>query len=331
MRFFRFLKILSVVIRYGLDEFLVGSARASLLITLWRGLFFWRTFSLPRAVRLRLALESLGPIFVKFGQILSTRPDLVPHDIASELSKLQDSVPPFSRDEVMAALTQAYGADYSRVFAQIDLTPIASASVAQVHFATLAEPPAGAPASLQKLAHKPVAVKILRPGIGIIIAKDCALLDVLAEIVENTLADGKRLRPREVVAEFARSVGDELDLIREAANASTLRRNFADGTLLYVPEVYFDYCHKNVMVMERLDAIPVNDLVQLKALNIDIERLATDGVKIFFDDDWIHLRRSNTEPIIRIYAESSSEVTANTLANKIKSDISEFIRAVVSE
>lgn len=282
MRLFRFLKILSVVIRYGLDEFLVGSPRGSIFASIWHGLFFWRKFTQPRAVRLRLALESLGPIFVKFGQILSTRPDLVPHDIATELSKLQDRVPPFAEADVIATLTEAYGANYSAVFEEFDLTPIASASVAQVHFAKLAVPSADAPASLQKLAHKLVAVKILRPGIGAVITKDCALLDTLAEIIENNLRDGKRLRPREVVAEFARSLGDELDLIREASNASTLRRNFADGTLLYVPEVYFDYCHKSVMVMERLDAIPVNDLVQLKALNIDIERLATDGVKIFF-------------------------------------------------
>ena len=285
MRIFRFIKILSVVFRYGLDEFLFGSPGSphnSVFATLWRGLFFWRRFKQPRAVRLRLALESLGPIFIKFGQILSTRPDLVPHDIATELSKLQDQVPPFAQADVIATLTAAYGADYSHVFAEFDLTPIASASVAQVHFAKLAAPPAGAPASLQRLAHKLVAVKILRPGIGKIITKDCALLDVLAELLESTLADGKRLRPREVVAEFARSLVDELDLIREASNASTLRRNFADGTLLYVPEVYFDYCHKSVMVMERLDAIPVNDLAQLNALNIDIKRLATDGVKIFF-------------------------------------------------
>ena len=277
MRALRFLKIISVVYRYGLDEFLAGHERSRVLAVGARALFFWRRYSSPRAVRLREALEELGPIFVKFGQLLSTRPDLVPADIAAGLAALQDAVPPFGADEVVSTLNRVYGNDsgrtYQDTFTNFDLIPIASASIAQVHFATLKS---GCEAG------RDVAVKILRPHIRTTIEKDIGLLYVVAELIERAFDDGKRLRPREVVAEFEKAIFDELDLIREAANASTLRRNFIDGTLLYVPEVYFDYCHKDVMVMERIDAIPVNDIAQLKAANIDIARLASDGVKIFF-------------------------------------------------
>ncbi len=269
MRLFRFLKILSIVIRYGLDEFLPKGFLRALI----GRIFFWRSFAEPRGVRLRQALEALGPIFVKFGQLLSTRPDLVPADIATALSKLQDQVPPFPAADVVATLQRVYGRSYREVFSEFDLTPIASASIAQVHFATLAD---------GKLAGRQVAVKILRPDIRDTIGHDVALLYIVADLVEAMIEDGKRLRPREVVAEFDKTVHDELDLVREASNASTLRRNFADGTLLYVPEVYFDYTWREVMVMERIDAIAVNDIEQLKAHNIDIARLAVDGVKIFF-------------------------------------------------
>ena len=273
MRFFRLLKILAVVVRYGLDEFLPKGLTRLLI----GGVFFWRRFAESRGVRLRKALEELGPIFVKFGQLLSTRPDLVPPDIANELTALQDRVPPFSGEEAIAILNRLYadgiGGGYRDVFSGFDLTPVASASVAQVHFATIGR---GA------LAGRDVAVKILRPGIGETIARDVALLYVLADVVESVFEDGKRLRPREVVAEFDKTLHDELDMVREAANASTLKRNFADGQLLYVPEVYFEYTHREVLVLERMDFIPVNDLAQLKAHGIDVARLAADGVKIFF-------------------------------------------------
>ena len=273
MRLFRLLKILSVVIRFGLDEFLPKGVARSLI----GGVFFWRTFTESRGVRLRKALESLGPIFVKFGQLLSTRPDLVPYDIAHELTALQDRVPPFSSDEVVAILNRVYagsaGDAYHELFSKFDLTPVASASVAQVHFATIGR---------GKLIGREVAVKILRPGIGETIAKDVALLYVVADLVESVYEDGKRLRPRAVVAEFDKTIHDELDMVREAANASALRRNFADGQLLYVPEVYFDYTHREVLVLERMDFLPVNDLLQLKAHGIDVARLAADGVRIFF-------------------------------------------------
>lgn len=269
MRFFRLIKILSVVVRFGLDEFLPKGFLRSLV----GGIFFFRSFTDSRAVRLRLALENLGPTFIKFGQILSTRPDIVPADISEELAHLQDNVPPFSSDDVITTLNRVYGRAYAEVFSSFDLKPVASASIAQVHFAVIAD---------GKLAGREVAVKILRPDILDTIDSDVQLLYVVADIVKLAFKDGTRLRPREVVSEFDKTIHDELDLVREASNASTLRRNFADGTLLYVPEVYFDYTHREVLVLERIDAIPVNDLAQIKAYNIDIARLAADGVKIFF-------------------------------------------------
>lgn len=273
MRLFRLLKIISVVIRFGLDEFLPRGATRTLI----GALFVWRSHQAPRGERLRLALENLGPIFVKFGQLLSTRPDLIPADIALELAKLQDAVPPFAGEQVEATLQRVYqtpeGESWRDVFSDFDLTPIASASIAQVHFATIGS---------GKLAGREVAVKILRPNIETTIAHDVALLYTLADLAAVVLEDGRRLRPREVIAEFDKTIHDELDMVREAANASTLRRNFADGQLLYVPEVYFDYTHRDILVLERIDAIAVNDIAQLKAHNIDLAKLAADGVKIFF-------------------------------------------------
>jgi len=222
----------------------------------------------PRGQRLRLAFESLGPVFVKFGQLLSVRPDLIPADLAIELAKLQDTVPPFPWPEVAATLERAYGRPHGEVFRSFETVPIASASVAQVHFAIL---PDG----------REVAVKILRPGIQSVIAQDVAVLYLLAWFAERK-ADWRRLRPREVVAEFEKIIGDEQDLVREAANASQLRRNFADGRLLIVPEVHWDWCNRDVMVMERIHGIPVNAAQRLREAGIDIPKLARDGVEIFF-------------------------------------------------
>jgi ubiquinone biosynthesis protein len=224
--------------------------------------------SRPRGERLRLALESLGPVFVKFGQLLSVRPDIIPGDVAAELAKLQDTVPPVPWAEISAMLERAYGRPVAQVFRSIDPTPVASASVAQVHFAVL---PDG----------REVAVKVLRPGIRRVIAKDVQLLYGVAGLVGFT-RDGRRLRAREVVAEFEKIIGDELDLLREAANASQLRRNFADRRLLIVPEVYWDWCNRESMVMERIDGIPVNATARLLEAGIDIPKLARDGVEIFF-------------------------------------------------
>ncbi len=268
MRTLRVLRIVHTIGRYGLDEFVPGPGRG-LIRFAFRLLFFWRDPSPLRGERLRRALESLGPIFVKFGQLLSVRRDLIPEDIADELAKLQDNVPPFPSEQVIETLDRAYGKPYSEVFRELNLVPIASASVAQVHFAVL---PDG----------REVAVKILRPGIRDVIGNDMGLLYALAGVVERVFPDGKRLRPREVVAEFEKTIADELDLIREAANASQLRRNFADGRLLIVPEVYWDWCNHDAMVMARIEGIPVNALEELRRHHIDIKRLARDGVEIFF-------------------------------------------------
>ncbi len=269
MRFFRLLKIIFIVLRFGLDEFLLAHERTSWMLRPLNWLLFFRDVSRPRAERLRLALEALGPIFVKFGQLLSTRRDLIPTDIADELAKLQDQVPPFPSAQAVALLETAYGKPLSEVFTSFDQTPIASASVAQVHFAVL---PNGHEA----------AVKILRPGIKYIIEHDIALLQICAGLIERWWSDGKRLKPKLVVAEFEKYLHDELDLMREAANASQLRRNFSDAKLLLVPEVHWDWCSEQVMVMERMHGIPISQIGALREAGINLSKLASDGVEIFY-------------------------------------------------
>ncbi|PXW91212.1 2-octaprenylphenol hydroxylase [Nitrosomonas sp. Nm84] len=269
MRLFRLLKILSVAFRFGLDEFVLSHSRLKFLRAFVRTMTFWRKLDNPRGERLRLALETLGPIFVKFGQMLSTRRDLLPQDIADELAKLQDQVPPFSYKFVLSTLEKEYGQKINKVFFKFDETPIASASVAQVHLAVLHD-------------GTEVAVKILRPNLAPTIAHDVALMDTGAWLAEAIWADGKRLKLRQVVSEFARHLDDELDLMREAANCSQLRRNFLDSPLLLVPEVYWDYCRSSIMVMERVKGIPISHVDQLREQGIDIPQLARVGVEIFF-------------------------------------------------
>ncbi len=275
MKLLRLVRILTVGLRFGLEEFFLGHERVRPLRWLVRVTLFWRPLTEPRGVRLRRALEALGPIFVKFGQMLSTRRDLVPLDIADELAQLQDRVPPFPSNEAIATLESAYRKPLAEVFAEFDATPVASASVAQVHFARLHSPPSGGDGT-------PVAVKVLRPGIAPVIAHDVSLLYAAAGLVEKLFADGRRLRPREVVAEFEKHLGDELDLMREAANCSQLRRNFKDSPLLLVPEVYWGYCGRDVMVMDRMDGIPVSQIERLRESGVDIPKLAATGVEIFF-------------------------------------------------
>jgi ubiquinone biosynthesis protein len=270
---FRLFKILWIALRFGLDEFALASgSRAARAIGT---LLFFRTLSEPRGVRLRRALESLGPIFVKFGQALSTRRDLLPADLADELAKLQDQVPPFAGELALAEVERAFGKPIAEVFEQFDTTPVASASVAQVHLAVLH---GGTEA----------AVKILRPGMLPVIGDDLALLDTAAGLVERFSADGRRLKPREVVAEFARHLFEELDLMREAAHASQLRRNFQDSPLLAVPEVYWDWCATNVMTMQRMRGTPVSQVDELRRQGVDIPRLARTGVEIFFTQVFRH-------------------------------------------
>ena len=265
----RLAKIWLVSLKYGLDEFLTGHERFRSVRPLARALTFWRDTSAPRGVRLRMALQDLGPIFVKFGQMLSTRRDLIPLDIADELAKLQDRVPPFPSAQVIATLERVYRKPVDQVFKSFERVPEASASVAQVHFAVL---PDGTP----------VAVKVLRPNIGQVIGKDISLLQTGALLVEKLWSDGKRLKPREVVSEFEKTIADELDLSREAANCSQLRRNFRHSPLLLVPEVHWDWSGSEVMVMERMAGIPIAQVDRLVAAGIDLKRLSRAGVELFF-------------------------------------------------
>ncbi|MDR2688854.1 MAG: ubiquinone biosynthesis regulatory protein kinase UbiB [Azoarcus sp.] len=269
MRLLRLARIILVSLRFGLDRVVLDADPSGRLGRWWGWVFFWRKFTAPRAVRLRLALESLGPIFVKFGQMLSTRRDLLPTDIANELALLQDRVPPFPSEQALALLESFYERPIDDVFRHFERTPVASASVAQVHFAAL---PDGTE----------VAIKVLRPGIERVIAHDLALLDAAAGLLERVWPESRRLKPREVVAEFSKYLRDELDLMREAANSAQLRRNFKNSTLLMVPEVYWDWCGRNVMVMERMYGVPISQTDTLVAQGIDLKALSRAGVEIFF-------------------------------------------------
>jgi len=269
LKFFRLLKIISVTTRYGLDEIAFTTYGAVRLVRALEFMLFWRDLSAPRGQRLRCALEELGPIFVKFGQLLSTRRDLMPTDIADELAKLQDHVPPFDSDIAIAQITKSLGAHPDQLFAHFERIPTASASIAQVHFATLKN-------------GREVAVKVLRPGMKKSIDQDVALMHVAANLLELGWADGKRLKPREVVAEFDMYLHDELDLIREAANANQLRRNFVGSPLLLIPEMLWEYCSSSVIVMERMNGIPISQTAQLREAGVDLKKLARDGVEIFF-------------------------------------------------
>ncbi|MCS6944623.1 MAG: ubiquinone biosynthesis regulatory protein kinase UbiB [Sutterellaceae bacterium] len=277
MRVLRLARIFITVYRFGLDEVVFAGLKSGWLRRLLRVLSLGRHLSEPRGVRLRRALEDLGPIFVKFGQALSTRRDLLPADIADELAKLQDRVPPIPSDIAVAEIERGLGRRLDEVFAHFEREPVASASIAQVHLAVMrADPAFGAAAG------KEVAVKVLRPGMRAAIEKDLALMEVAAALVERLWRDGRRLRPRAVVAEFDKILHDELDLMREAANASQLRRNFAGSRLLRVPEMYWDFCRENVLVMERMRGIPVSQVERLRAAGIDIKRLSADAVEVFF-------------------------------------------------
>lgn len=272
-RIFRGAFILWIVLRYGLDGLVLTSFRNPWLSGAARVLSFGRRLDAPRGRRLREALEALGPIFVKFGQVLSTRRDLLPPDIADELARLQDRVPPFDPAIAIATIERAFRRPVGEVFVSFEREPVASASIAQVHFAVLKDRGGRA---------RDVAVKVLRPGMLPVIEKDLSLMRMMAGWVERLSADGKRLKPREVVAEFDKYLHDELDLLREAANAAQLRRNMEGLDLVLIPEMFWDFCHPDVMVMERMNGIPISRLDRLHEAGVDMRRLARDGVTIFF-------------------------------------------------
>ncbi|MCH8846666.1 MAG: ubiquinone biosynthesis regulatory protein kinase UbiB [Proteobacteria bacterium] len=269
----RLITIQKTLIRYGLDEIAFAS-NGSRSVRILFYLFPWNWFGRkhgPRGERLRCALEDLGPIFIKFGQILSTRRDFLPEDVAQEFSKLQDRVPPFPGEQARTIIEDAFGKKIDEIFLEFDETPLASASIAQVHAAKMKD-------------GREMIVKVVRPDVEEIIRRDLGLMYFLAEKAERYTVDGRRLGPVNVIAEFEKTLLGELDLMREAANASQLRRNFADSDKLYVPEVCWDLTHKNVMVMERISGIPVDDIESLKAAGVDLKWLAEAGVEIFFTE-----------------------------------------------
>lgn len=269
----RLFRIQRVVIRYRLDDLLFALPLPWWMLALryvmpWRW-FPRKTLELSRGARLRMALQDLGPIFIKFGQLLSTRRDLLPEDIADELMHLQDRVPPFDSQQAIDLIEEQLGAKISAVFSRFDVAPLASASVAQVHAAQLKT-------------GEEVVVKVVRPGLKPIISQDLAWLFILARVAERLSADARLLHPVEVVSDYEKTIYDELDLLREAANSSQLRRNFEGSPLLYVPQVYWDWCRPKVLVMERIYGIQVTDLATLADQRTDMKMLAERGVEIFF-------------------------------------------------
>ena len=269
---FRLLTIQRVLVQHGLDEIITSThlfRPFRYLLYLWPGTWAARRSQAPRGVRIREALEELGPVYVKFGQALSTRQDLLPEDIGQELAKLQDQVPPFPKEEALREIARVYGQDAKQVFAEFQDEPIAAASVAQVHTARLHS-------------GEEVVVKILRPGVRQIIERDLEVMLAVARLAERYWVDGRRLRPIEVVGEYEKTILHELDLMREAANASQLRRNFQGSSMIYVPDVYWDYCRTEIMVMERIHGVPINDMQALRDAGTDIAKLAANGVEIFF-------------------------------------------------
>ena len=271
----RLINIQRVLVRHGLDELIQKTHFLRPLRFVFALFPKSRVADAPLGERIRVALEELGPIFVKFGQALSTRRDLLPQDIADELAKLQDRVPPFPGPEAVEIMERAYEKPVNEVFASFEVEPLAAASIAQVHAAKLAD-------------GQDVIVKVLRPGVRERIEQDIEVLYAIADLADRYWEEGRRLRPLEVVAEYEKTVLDELDLMREAANTAQLKRNFEDSDLLYVPDVYFDLCSKEVMVQERIYGVQISDMETLRAANTNIQALAENGVEIFFTQVFRH-------------------------------------------
>ena len=272
-RLFRGIFIVWIALRYGLDGLVLTSFQKPWLRVVARIVSVGRNLNAPRGQRLREALERLGPLFVKFGQVMSTRRDLMPEDIADELARLQDRVPPFPAAVAVALIEKAFKRPVNQIFSEFERTPVASASIAQVHFAKLVD---------KHGIEREVAVKVLRPGMLGAIEQDLRLMHMVAGWVEGLSDDGKRLKPREVVAEFDKYLHDELDLVREASSAAQLRRNMAGLDLVLIPEMLWDYCTSDVIVMERMHGIPISQVVRLREAGVDIPKLARDGVTLFF-------------------------------------------------
>ncbi len=275
IRLRRLLRIARVFRRHRLDTFIPLEQLPWSARLLLQPITLGKPPAQPRGLRLRLALEELGPIFVKFGQILSTRPDLIPADVVAELDHLQDNVAPFDSATFIAIVEDALGAPVDELFARFDRDPLASASVAQVHTAMLSD-------------GREVVVKAIRPGIDKVIAQDIALLQTLAELVEKYAPDGRRLHPVEIVEDYRHTIEDELNLQREGANTAMLRRHFEHSPLLYVPEVHWPYTNEKVLVTERIYATPVTDVAALEAQGTDFKALAERGVEIFFTQVFEH-------------------------------------------
>jgi len=279
----RLYRIVKTFLQFGLDE-LIPKQLLPWYARLARLCFFWlgnKHKDKAAAVRIRLAIETLGPVFIKFGQMLSTRRDLLPPDFADELALLQDKVTAFEGEEAKKLIIAAMGQEsFELHFNDFDIQPLASASIAQVHTATLIQQ------VNQQQVHHEVVLKVLRPNISATILADLKVMSRFAGLVSRWIPDGKRLRPVEVVAEYKKTILDELDLNREAANAIQLKRNFEQGqasdSVLYVPEIYSEHCHKNVLVMERIYGIGVGEIDKLNRLNVDMKLLAERGVEVFF-------------------------------------------------
>jgi ubiquinone biosynthesis protein len=318
----RLLGIQRVLIRHGLDR-LVFAMRIFRPVRFIERLLPWNWFNKergPQAVRVRLVLEELGPIFVKFGQILSTRRDLLPEDYADELAKLQDNVPPFPGEQARQIIENEFSKKIEDIFLEFDETPLASASIAQVHSATLKD-------------GRKMIVKVVRPGIEKLIKRDLGLMHVLAAKAEAYWEDARKLKPGNVVLEFEKTLLGELDLMREAANASQLRRNFANSELLYIPEIEWDLTTTNVMVMERISGIPVSDVESLREAGVDMKRLAENGIELFLTqvirDSYFHADMHPGNIFIRPGVDGAAQIAVVDFG--IMSSLSDFDQRYLAE